>query len=588
MKTRLSLALLFLGLPALCQAADDLPFPVFKAGKIGFVSSDGRLLAAPRYARTGSWSEGRIWAQEEDRDGARGVFLDERAAPLPTGEIRDLADVFHESPLPRFRDGVAAVGLPEGAFGYVDRAGRLLGRTSRTGVFMRQDDPLLLVVEQGKAGYIDRQGTMKIPPRFEKARPFRSGRAAAAEAGRWGLIDASGEWIARPAFDSILWFAEDSRVWRCRKGEKWGLLDRDGSALTDARFDAFGLVRGDVVSALADRTWGLVSIVGGIVVEPRYDWLQPLGDETDYWAVQSPSGRWGVVSTNGTERVPTVFDRIEALGPGVWAGSQNGEIGLLNPTNGQWRSETRYLSLAALPDPFRPLAWAMREGGRGVIDLLTEEVRVPFGHSQIQLWGALLAGQDGRHVRLYDKVGQVVREWEGSLDGLPEFEGLRDGAGVLRTTAGGTLIREDGTLPITNRFEEVGAWSAGLLAARRERRWGFVDGQGRWVVEPRFEALGAFSGTVAPAAEAGRWGLIDREGRWAAKPTFDKIGTAWNGRFPARRGEGWGLIDATGAEVLPCVYDGLEWGSDFRGDHLRYGSAAGRDAALPDGKVLGR
>ena len=115
-----------------------------------------------------------------------------------------------------------------------------------------------------------------------------------------------------------------------------------------------------------------------------------------------------------------------------------------------------------------------------------------------------------------------------------------------------------------------------------------MDGRGRWVVEPRFEALGAFSGAVAPAAKAGRWGLIDREGRWATEPTFDNIGTAWNGRFPARRGNAWGLIDATGAEVLPCVYDGLEWGSDFRGDPLRYGSAAGRDAAFPSGEVMGR
>jgi len=115
-----------------------------------------------------------------------------------------------------------------------------------------------------------------------------------------------------------------------------------------------------------------------------------------------------------------------------------------------------------------------------------------------------------------------------------------------------------------------------------------VDRHGAWRVEPRFDAVGVFADGAAPAAEAGRWGLIDRAGRWAAEPAFDKIETAWNGRFPARRGNAWGLIDATGAEVLPCVYDGLEWGSDFRGDPLRYGSAAGRDAAFPSGEVMGR
>ena len=60
-------------------------------------------------------------------------------------------------------------------------------------------------------------------------------------------------------------------------------------------------------------------------------------------------------------------------------------------------------------------------------------------------------------------------------------------------------------------------------------------------------------------------GALARSHLYWAEPGFEAIGPAWNGRFPARRGTGWGLIDATGAEVLPCVYDGLEWGFDELG-----------------------
>lgn len=588
MTTRLSLALLLLGLTTPGLAEGDHPWRVFQAGKTGFASSGGRLLAAPIYAWVGAWSDGRLWVQEEVGPGASGTFLDPSAKLVAPARYRGLSAIRPELPLPAFERGVAVVGLADGGFGYLDRSGRLLGRTSRAGAFMRQDDPLLLIVDQGRFGYIDRQGTVAIPARFDEAHPFRGARAAAAVAGQWGLIDAVGEWVVRPAFDAVGWFAEDPRVWSFRKDKQWGLLGRDGARLTDARFDGVGLVHGDAVSIRLGDRWGLVSLAGGVCIESRYAWVEPFGSEAGCWAVQTESGRWGVVSTNGAERVPAVFDRVEALAPAVWAGWLNGAVGLLNSTNGDWRSAQRYLSLVPLPDPFRPLAWATRQEGKGVVDLATEAVRVPFRHSRLKPWGEGFAGQDGRQVRFYDKAGQVVREWEGSLDGLPEFESLRDGAGVLRATAGGTLIRADGTLPITDRFEDVGAWSAGLLAARHEGRWGFVDGRGRWVVDPRFEALGAFAGAVAPAAEAGRWGLIDRAGRWAAEPAFDKIETAWNGRFPARRGNAWGLIDATGAEVLPCVYDGLEWGRDFRGDPLRYGSAAGRDATFPSGTVMER
>ena len=555
---------LFCAILASAAWGGETPRLVIQKDRAGFVDAAGHILVPPRYARVGRWSEGRIWVQDRAAPGSPGTFLDDSAKPAAPARFRDLADIRPELPLPEFRHGVAVVGLAD-AFGYVDIAGKLLGQTSRIGAFMRQDDPLLLIVDPGRHGFIDRQGAVKIPAQFEQATPFHAGRAAAAESGRWGLIDETGEWVARPEFDDLRPVAEDPRVWTFRKGAKGGLLRRDGVKLAEARYDDVGLVRGDTVSVRQGDRWGLVSVSGGLVFEPRYKWLQPLGDETAFWAAQSASDHWGVVSTNGVERTMTIFDRIDALAPDVWAGWQNDAVGLLSPTNGQWRSEHRYASLVALPDPFRPLAWAVRGDGRGVIDLTTEEVRVPFRHAQIRPWGALLAGQDGRLVRLYDKTGRVVQEWEGPLAGLPEFESLQGGVGALRTATGGTLIRADGTLPLKDGFEAVGPWSAGLLAARREGRWGLVDIEGRWAVEPRFEGMGAFSGTVAPAAESGRWGLIDRMGRWVAEPGFEAIGPAWNGRFPARRGTGWGLIDATGAEVLPCVYDGLEWGFDELG-----------------------
>ena len=159
MTTRLSLALLLLGLTTPGLAEGDHPWRVFQAGKTGFASSGGRLLAAPIYAWVGAWSDGRLWVQEEVGPGASGTFLDPSAKLVAPARYRGLSAIRPELPLPAFERGVAVVGLADGGFGYLDRSGRLLGRTSRAGAFMRQDDPLLLIVDQGRFGYIDRQGT---------------------------------------------------------------------------------------------------------------------------------------------------------------------------------------------------------------------------------------------------------------------------------------------------------------------------------------------------------------------------------------------------------------------------------------------
>ena len=63
---------------------------------------------------------------------------------------------------------------------------------------------LFKIREKGKAGFIDATGQVVIPPQFESANDFAEGRAwAAIETGGKvlsGFIDASGEWAIEPQF----------------------------------------------------------------------------------------------------------------------------------------------------------------------------------------------------------------------------------------------------------------------------------------------------------------------------------------------------------------------------------------------------
>ena len=576
MMRRLTLPGLWLALACTCPASTpaELPWLVFRDGKAGFIAGDGRLLAAPRYEVAGRWSEGRIWVQERDGDAQSGKFLDELARPLPVAkETCSLAGLLPEQPLPRFQLGLAVVGLDDGGYGYVNREGRLLGRTSRAGAFLKQDDPLLLIVESGRAGYMDRAGTVKISPRFDEARPFRGGRAPAAVAGRWGLIDESGAWVAKPAFDDLWWFADEPRVWNYRLKDKRGLLCRDGTLLTEARFDDFGVLCGDVISARQENRWGLVSVGGQLCFAPRYAALEPPPPPAtcQWWRVRSAEGRWGLVGTNGVEMLPCVYERIEVLLPGYWVGWSEGCAGLLDPARGGFRDAARYERLVPLAPDASARALALQRGRWGVIDLATGQVLVPCEYDRLMPWGAWMAGERGARVQLLDATNAVLQAWEGRLDGLPAFNSLVDGIGVLQTAVGYTLIQADGRRPLTMIFEESGKWSGGAWAVRQKGRWGFVSRNGAWSMEPQFDAVGDFEGAAAPACQNGRWGLIDRRGKWLLKPRFEALERPWNGLYPARHGGLWGLVDRHGKEVLACEYEGLEWGADELGESLWYG-----------------
>lgn len=49
-------------------------------------------------------------------------------------------------------------------------------------------------VSSGKWGFINQRKQWVIPPRFEEAKEFQDGRAAAKQGGKWGFINKQGQW----------------------------------------------------------------------------------------------------------------------------------------------------------------------------------------------------------------------------------------------------------------------------------------------------------------------------------------------------------------------------------------------------------
>lgn len=113
----------------------------------------------------------------------------------------------------------------------------------------------------------------------------------------------------------------------------------------------------------------------------------------------------------------------------------------------------------------------------------------------------------------------------------------------------------------------LGEWSEGLRVAVRGNRFGFLDPNGQWAIEPQFVWAGDFSegraavAVAAPAGEDGTlMGLIDREGQWAIPARYDDL--SWDGsRFAYVERDGrYGCLDRTGQTVVDLGYD---WMGEF-------------------------
>ena len=74
-----------------------------------------------------------------------------------------------------------------------------------------------------------------------------------------------------------------------------------------------------------------------------------------------------------------------------------------------------------------------------------------------------------------------------------------------------------------NQDKKVEVTNFDLYPLKKNKKWGFVDSSGKWVIQPRFDsAYEVFSKNgLAPVKKNKKWGYINTKGEWVAKPKFD-------------------------------------------------------------------
>lgn len=132
------------------------------------------------------------------------------------------------------------------------------------------------------------------------------------------------------------------------------------------------------------------------------------------------------------------------------------------------------------------------------------------------------------------------------------------------------------------------AWATGLGG----RTYGFLGGDGGWVMEPRAHFIGRTSNGITPynvggahdedgRLVGGTWGWAGH-GAWLCKERFERVGR-YNKELIAVRQDGrWGFADRTGQI---CIAPQFEWAGAFGDEGLAVALADGRAGFIgPDGQ----
>ncbi|WP_299458826.1 WG repeat-containing protein [uncultured Microscilla sp.] len=86
------------------------------------------------------------------------------------------------------------------------------------------------------------------------------------------------------------------------------------------------------------------------------------------------------------------------------------------------------------------------------------------------------------------------------------------------------------------QYDAMGDFSEGLVAVKRQGKWGFVNAQGKEVIALSYQAVEEFVNGLAMVKKEGLYGGINRQGGWEIPPQH--IGYFVNGLAIAHKASG--------------------------------------------------
>lgn len=417
-------------------------------------------------------------------------------------------------------------------------------------------------------GYVDADGDVAIPFRFEQAKPFpECGLAAVRLDGKWGFIDANGDLAVPCVYDEVKDFAANGLA-PAKRGDRWGYIDAAGATALPFRFLSADEFRSDSLARVAydcpirkyiatDHVNAKGETFSFFDVHRGFNGMICVSDAND---------KHGFIDAHGDIVIPLIYDDGKAftsagvaqVNIGAKGLSDGGKWGLVDET-GAVVLPIEYDAISHRPFEKHTLA-AVKKDGKWGCATIDGAIAVPVIYEDVKL------NQDNAAVRVKaeGKWGMVAPDGKQLLpcryDQLGDFD---DDGRALYADGGrrGYLNRDFAEIVSVELEHLAAAGKNGLSWAKRDGKIGFVDKNAEVVIPFAYEHTYGFFGDLAAVKQNGKWGYIDESGATVVPCEYDAVdmlGRNPGVLLPVKRGDKWGYVDRKGTEAIPFMYEKAE------------------------------
>ncbi|MCX8490349.1 MAG: WG repeat-containing protein, partial [Cyclobacteriaceae bacterium] len=183
-------------------------------------------------------------------------------------------------------------------------------KTASTKVIVRglfqMNEGLRGVRRNGKYGFVDAKGKLRIANRYDSIGAFQNGLAPIKLIGKWGFINSADQIVIQPNYETVSTFVNGLSI--VQRSARMGLIDQRGRVVLPLRYESINRLSTGKFLLTANHLLGVAHKNGTIEIEPRFDELKVL--ENGQLLVKQ-ANKWGVISSLGLDIIPMQYDKLQ-------------------------------------------------------------------------------------------------------------------------------------------------------------------------------------------------------------------------------------------------------------------------------------
>jgi WG containing repeat len=340
--------------------------------------------------------------------------------------------------------------------------------------------------------------------------------------------------------------------------DKMGIMDTKGKLVVPMEYSRITGFSDGLTSVSKDGKWGYMDKNGKVVIPLKYNDATPFENGLAIVILEDKSY---LIDKAGKVLNKEPFHAAQTFKGGAIAQSNNEKWALVDKT-GKLVTAYKYAKFGSeyAFEEGRVLTYSFDDKTYGLIGFDGKELTQPLYTIGLFNPTCNCAGvSDGKKIGYMDSKGKIIVpiEYDGNIN-FTTGEGLLI---VAQTKADYTYEKfffdKSGKRIGDKKYDEIGNFSEGLAAVRKDDLWGFIDKTGKEVVPLKYSNVLDFSEGLAAVELNKKTGFIDAQGKEIIPFQFDNAASFVGGLVILKKGEKNVLMDKKGKIIKEVPFQGI-------------------------------